>query len=126
MRERDIGIKFRRALSLSRAGKFVMRRPLFVSLFLFVALYSDITSAQQKSPLIPLPQLSECQPASHPYLPSKWHGVFLMAPFTNAQLVLSDIEYDASFPAMRVKLYGLRYVSLDLFVTDPDTYVLSS
>jgi hypothetical protein len=34
--------------------------------------------------------------------------------------------YDASLPAMRVKLYGLRHGSLDFFITDPDTYVLSS
>jgi hypothetical protein len=49
-----------------------------------------------------------------------------MAPFTNAQLVLSDIVYDASLPAMRVTLYGLRHGSLDLFITDPDTFVLNS
>jgi hypothetical protein len=79
------------ARSISRIGESVMRRPLFASLFLFVALCGGVTSAQQKSPLVPLPQLNECQSAAHPHLPSKWHAIFLMAPFTNAQLVLSDI-----------------------------------
>jgi len=85
-----------------------------------------IASAQQKQLLLSLPTLNECRTAAHPQRPNKWHAAFLMAPFTNDQLVLSDIVYDASLPAMRVKLYGLRHGSLDLFITDPDTYVLSS
>src|ERR1051325_273102 len=82
--------------------------------------------AQEQSPAIPLPQLERCDAATHPQLPAKWHAVFLMAPFTNSQLVLSEIEYDASLPATRVRLHGLRRGSLDLLITDPGTYVLSS
>lgn len=102
-----------------------MRRSLFVSLILFAAVCSGIAPAQQKAPFFALPRLNECETVLHPHLPNNWHAVFLMAPFTNAQLVLSDID-DASLPAMRVKLYGLRHGSLDLFITDLDTYVLSS
>jgi hypothetical protein len=107
-------------------GGSEMRRSSVVSLLLSVTLCGSIASAQQKSPLLPLPQLNECPAALHPQLPSKWHAVFLLAPFTNAQLVLSDIVYDASLPAMRVKLYGLSHGSLDLLITNPDTYVLIS
>lgn len=99
---------------------------MFASFCFFAAFYGCIASARQKLPLLSLPTLNECATVAHPQLPNKWHAAFLMAPFTNDQLVLSDIVYDASLPAMRVNLYGLRHGSLDLFITDPDTYVLSS
>ncbi len=105
--------------------RMAMRAPLFASLFFIVELSSG-AAAQQKSPVIPLPEVSPCQERLHPRLSDKWRALFLMAPFTNAQLVLSDIVYDGSLPAMRIKLYGLRSGSLDLFITRSDTYVLSS
>jgi hypothetical protein len=49
-----------------------------------------------------------------------------MTPFTNAQLVLSEIQYDGSFPAMRARLYGLRGGKLDLFIEGSETYELTS
>lgn len=103
-----------------------MRASSFVSLFLAACASAGAASAQDKTPVIPLPRLEQCEGAAHPQLPDKWHAVFLMMPFTNAQLVLADMEYDASLPAMRVKLYGLRHGALDLLITDRDTYVLGS
>lgn len=61
-----------------------------------------------------------------PAFANKWLAIFLMAPFTNSQLMLSEIEYDASLPAMRVRLYGLRHGSADFLVYGNDTYALSS
>jgi len=104
----------------------VLRACLFANLIVISGFLSQTALAQQTTPILSLPQLSECKARTHPQLPEKWRAVFLMAPFTNAQLVLSDIEYDASLPAMRVKLYGLRHGSLDLFIIDSDTYVLNS
>ena len=115
-----------RAFTIERWIRTAMRSYQVAILVFIAMLFGGAASAQQKSPLIPLPELSPCQDASHPRLPEKWHAVFLMVPFTNAQLVLSDITYDASLPALRVKLYGLRNGSLDLFITHSDTYVLNS
>jgi hypothetical protein len=82
--------------------------------------------AQQLAPLLLLPELKNCQSSAHPRLPETWRGVFLMAPFTNAQLVLSEIQYDALLAAMRVRLYGLRGGALDLFIEGSETYELTS
>ena len=49
-----------------------------------------------------------------------------MAPHTNDQLVLSEVVADASLSAMRVKLYGLRRGSADLFVLGTKTYALEA
>jgi hypothetical protein len=64
--------------------------------------------AQNGDTPLALPHLETCQHVSHPLLPPKWRGVFLMAPFTASQLALSEIIYDGSLPAMLVKLYGVR------------------
>ena len=80
--------------------------------------------AQNSETPLPLPHLETCQHVSHPLLPPKWRGAFLMAPFTASQLVLSEIIYDGSLPAMLVKLYGVRSGSTRLFVIGNKTYLL--
>ncbi|MCA6113641.1 hypothetical protein J6524_01670 [Bradyrhizobium sp. WSM 1738] len=82
--------------------------------------------AQEPRALLDLPQLAPCGSASHPRLPKKWRGTYLMAPFTKAQLVLAEIVADAGVSAMRVKLHGVKGGSLDLFVAGNRTYVLKS
>src|SRR2546430_5653733 len=47
-----------------------------------------------------------------------------MAPFNDTQLVLSEIVYDDSLPAMLVKLYGVRSGSVRLLIVGNKTYVL--
>ncbi|MBR1241126.1 hypothetical protein JQ620_13415 [Bradyrhizobium sp. AUGA SZCCT0274] len=83
-------------------------------------------AAQEPRALLDLPQLAPCGATSHPRLPEKWRGTYLMAPFTKAQLVLAEIVADLTLPAMRVKLHGVRRGSLDLFVAGNQTYVLKS
>jgi hypothetical protein len=102
------------------------RACIFTVLTLLGGLLDEAAVAQQLAPLLPLPELRACQASVHPRLPEKWRGVFLMAPFTNEQLVLSEIQYDASLPAMRVRLYGLRGGKLDLFIEGSETYELTS
>jgi hypothetical protein len=81
-------------------------------------------AAQQQGTPLPLPSMESCQRALHPKLPLRWRGVFLMAPFNKSQLVLSDIVYDGSIPAMQVRLYGVRSGSANLLVLGNQTYVL--
>jgi len=76
--------------------------------------------------LLPLPKLELCRSTSHPRLPEKWQATYLMAPFTKSQLVLGEMVVDNSIPAMRVKLFGLRHGSADLFVTGDRTYALAT
>ena len=76
--------------------------------------------------MLPLPKLDACRSTSHPRLPERWQATYLMAPFTKSQLVLGEIVVDDSIPAMRVKLFGLRHGSVDLFVTGDRTYALVS
>jgi hypothetical protein len=105
----------------------MLLRPCLFSVLTFICGAVDEPAiAQQLTPLLSLPELKACRANIHPRLPEKWRGVFLMAPFTNAQLVLSEIQYDASLPAMRVKLYGLLSGRLDLFVEGSETYELAS
>jgi hypothetical protein len=93
-----------------------------------IAAFTLVANAvgQEHAALLPLPQLSACRASSHPRLPEKWQATYLMAPFAKAQLVLSDIIYDGSLPAMRIKLYGVRRGAADLFVLGKTTYVLVS
>jgi hypothetical protein len=102
------------------------RTCVFSVLACICGLLNETAVAQQLAPLLPLPELRTCQSRSHPELPERWRGVFLMAPFTNEQLVLTEIQFDASLSAMRVRLYGLRGGTLDLFVEGSETYELTS
>jgi hypothetical protein len=104
----------------------LLRSYLLVTLSFLGELLGEPALAQQPAPLLPLPELKSCQTSVHPRLPEKWRGVFLMAPFTNAQLVLSEIQSDGSVPAMRATLYGLRGGTLDLFIEGSQTYELIS
>jgi len=97
------------------------RARLFSILMFICGCLDEPAIAQQLAPLVPLPQLKTCSTNVHPRLPENWHGIFLMTPFTNAQLVLSEIAYDASLPAMRIKLYGLRSGALDLLIDGSET-----
>ncbi|MGA7328057.1 MAG: hypothetical protein WBX25_27105 [Rhodomicrobium sp.] len=72
----------------------------------------------------PLPSVEKCSSKARPILPGKWHGTYLMAPFTRGQLVLGDFVFDASINAAGVRLYGLRHGSLDLFMKGRSTYII--
>jgi hypothetical protein len=104
----------------------IRRTCLLFALMFSCGLFDKPAIAQQLAPLLPLPELKTCRANIHPRLPDSWRGVFLMAPFTNAQLVLSEIEDDSSLTAMRVRLYGLRSGTLDLFIEGTETYELTS
>jgi hypothetical protein len=84
------------------------------------------TGARAQAPVMPLPTLSKCQSETLPQLPRKWRATFLMAPFSNTQLVLGDIAYDGTLKAMRARLHGLKRGTLDLLVQGNDTYALTS
>src|SRR5690348_11226909 len=87
--------------------------------------FAAAAAAQAEPPLLPLPKLEACAAHGHPRLPDKWQATYLMASFSKGQLVVSEIIHDASLPATRLKLYGLRGGSLDLLVVRERTYVLS-
>jgi hypothetical protein len=91
---------------------------------LYLALLCPLCVAQSRDRSLPLPHLETCQDGSHPVLPEKWRGAFLMAPFSSSQLVLSEIVYDGSVPAMLVNLYGVRSGSARVFVLGNRTYLL--
>jgi hypothetical protein len=91
---------------------------------LYLALLCPLCVAQSRDRSMPLPHLETCQDGSHPVLPQKWRGAFLMAPFTSSQLVLSEIVYDGSMPAMLVNIYGVRSGSARVFVLGNRTYLL--
>lgn len=88
------------ARCLSGAGEgAVCMRLSFISLLLVTVPLVGTVTAQEQTPLLPLPRLEQCPATEHPRLADKWRAIFLMAPFTNSQLMLSEIEYDASLPA---------------------------
>jgi len=103
-----------------------MHARVFVSLSFLSVMAASVAAAQDQAPLLSLPQLGRCQATAPPLLPEKWQATYLMAPFAKAQLVLGDIVHDGSLPATRVKLYGVKRGSLDLFVHGDNTYALHS
>jgi hypothetical protein len=123
--------RIRQTRVFRRARHTAMRKKLYACLFLLGLQLIGPASAQGKNdkqdlhPLMPLPELKRCSAASHPQLPAKWRASFLMAPFTNAQLMLSDIVHDGSLPATHFKIYGLRRGRIDLLVHGSETYVLT-
>jgi hypothetical protein len=72
-----------------------------------------------------LPMFSACHPAAAPVLPSRWRAVGLMLPFLRRQLAAGEFVRDGSIPAMRATLYGLESGTVDLLITDKETYQLS-
>ncbi len=78
----------------------------------------------QEARVLTLPKMSKCVDRTHPLLPQKWRGLYLMAPFSKAQLTLGDFVFDGSIPATRARLYGLRHGSVDLFIKGRKTYML--
>jgi hypothetical protein len=95
------------------------------SLVAFCLLLPLSARAQIPEPALPLPHMAPCRQISHPVLPQKWRGAFLMAPFTPTELVLSELVFDGALPAMLVKLYGVRSGSAELFVIGGKTYLLA-
>jgi hypothetical protein len=90
------------------------------------ALFGPPAKAEIAETALALPAMGPCTDSTHPLLPKRWHGTYLMAPFTRAQLTLGDFVYDGSLPAMRVRLYGLRQGAADLLIKGARTYLLSS
>ena len=93
---------------------------------LAIALLAGGSSTQTLDPILPLPKLERCTAVAHPRLPDRWRAAFLMAPFTQAQLVLADLVHDEKIPATRVKLYGVRHGAGDFLIAGNDTYVIDS
>ena len=71
-----------------------------------------------------LPMFSPCKPATPPVLPTRWRAVGLMLPYLRQQLAVGEFVRDGSVPAMRATLYGLESGTVDLLITDKETYRL--
>lgn len=76
-------------------------------------------------PSLPLPALAPCADGTRPHLPDRWRAAYLMAPFSDSQLVLGELAVDRAVDAMRVTLHGTERGSADLLVSGTRTYVLS-
>ena len=80
--------------------------------------------AEDFRPLQRLPEFPACRSTAHPQLPQHWRASYLMAPFTTGQIVVAEIVYDASVPATRITLYGVKHGAADFLVTGNTTYEL--
>jgi hypothetical protein len=90
-----------------------------------VSLTAQRVTAEQADAAPAVPVLTPCVSRSHPLLPEKWRGTYLMAPFTKQQLVLGDFVTDSAIPATRLRLYGLKHGALDLLIEGQKTYLIS-
>ena len=104
---------------MGRSGRAL--RPMIAACL--VGLGTPAISADRPDLNLPLPRMEPCQQVSHPILPAKWRGVFLMTPFTPSQLMVSEIIYDEAVPAMQVKLFGVRSGALNFLVLKDKTFV---
>jgi hypothetical protein len=73
------------------------------------------------------PTLAACQSPSHPMLPAKWRGTFLMQPFKKPQpqITMSEIVSDSAVPATLIGLYGAQRGSRTFLVAGETTYLLT-
>jgi hypothetical protein len=72
-----------------------------------------------------LPDFAACNPATAPEFPARWRAVALMLPFLQGQIDVAEFVYDGALPAMRASVDGLKSGTVDLLITDKDTYVLA-
>jgi hypothetical protein len=72
------------------------------------------------------PVFSPCGLKTPPSLPQKFHAVALLTPFNDTQLVVADILYDWSIPAMRITTYGLQQGYADFFYLPGQYFILDS
>jgi hypothetical protein len=72
-----------------------------------------------------LPMFAACQPATQPALPQRWRAVGLMLPYLRQQLVVGEFVRDGAAHAMRAALTGLESGTVDLLITEKETYRLS-
>jgi hypothetical protein len=112
MSSREKVIKLRRRKRMHRAALAVVA---------FAGPWVMQAAAQQA---IPLPTLSACVPTTASTLPVRWRAVGLMIPFTRQQLDVGEFVYDGALPGMRATLYGLESGTLDLLITETQTYQL--
>ena len=102
------------------------RRVLILLASLLLCAGSRANAAQDLRPFQRLPEFPVCRSTAHPQLPQRWRAAYLMAPFTTGQLVLADIVHDASVPATRITLYGVKHGATDFLVANDTTYELVS
>jgi hypothetical protein len=110
---------------IERLIQRMSRHPVMLALIL-AALASRPAVAEQPGDDVPLPHLAACVGSQHPQLPPRWGATFLMAPFTQDQLVLAEIMHDGAIPAMRARLHGLAHGSADILVADRQTWLLTT
>jgi hypothetical protein len=72
-----------------------------------------------------LPMFAACEPATQPLLPPNWRAVGLMLPYLRQELVVGEFVRDGAEHAMRATLTGLQSGTVDLLITDKETYRLS-
>jgi hypothetical protein len=106
-------------------GDYMFGRVLAVLVLFASPLTARGAAAQQAGEMPPLPTLMQCTGRSHPLLPEKWRGTYLMAPFTKQQLVLGDFVTDSSIPATRISFYGLKHGEIGLLIKGQKTYLMS-
>jgi hypothetical protein len=97
------------------------RNWLAVTAFALVMLWHTPAAANWT---VALPLFDACSPSTPPELPARWRAVALMMPFLQGQIDVGEFVYDRELPAMRATIYGLKSGSVDLLLTDADTYVL--
>jgi hypothetical protein len=101
-----------------------------ISVNALAAIFATIAAAGSPDTAAPdretaLPIFSACQPATPPVLPARWRAVGLLFPPLRVQLDVGEFIYDSSLPAMRATIYGLESGTIDLLITDRETYQLA-
>jgi len=72
------------------------------------------------------PSIAPCGSKTPPNLPQAFHAIALLTPFNNSQLVVADITYDWSLPAMRITTYGLEQGYADFLYFQNVYFIIDS
>lgn len=86
---------------------------------------SSSLAQQQRLSSLPLPQMNACSNPSHPQLPPKWNGVFVLMPFGQGQLAMAEFISDTAVNATRTTLVGFQSGLINVLTVGDQSYTMT-
>lgn len=76
------------------------------------------TGAVQASDVLPVPAMASCTNKDRPLLPKAWQTGAVLQHFSDGELVIGNLVYDVTAPALRFSVIGMSGGSADYLLTD--------
>lgn len=86
---------------------------------------SPSLAQQQRLSSLPLPQMNACSNPSHPQLPPKWNGTFVLMPFDQGQPAMAAFISDTSVNATQTTLVGFQSGLINVLTVGDQSYTMT-